>query len=186
MGDLPFSAQLLEHAHSQDPDNIEIAQAVQNLKREEALNGAQREKWSFSRKYVLKPFSRFNIYMAVAFLTQERRMPEPFLKIGAKCLDWALEINPDSVEFTLAGWYHTIWIRPKTRHAGTQGAARDPIMPKSARAYLFLAKASIPDEACLRLSVHRLYPGFSTAANMEALRAEILKETRHPHFRKTQ
>ncbi|MFZ2447665.1 MAG: tetratricopeptide repeat protein [Syntrophobacteraceae bacterium] len=182
IGDLPFAAQLMEQAYAHDPDNIEITQAVQNLKREEALNDAQKEKGSFSKKYVLRPYSRFNICMAVAFLAQERRMPGPFLKIGEKCLDWALEIDPDSADaLLLAGWY--AYNGEKADQAvvlARKALARDP---DNAKIWLglsfFLAKAAHGDEALAALDkVIELYPGFSRRQVLEALRAEIMKGER--------
>ncbi len=80
LGDSSLSNQLLEQASAQNPDDIQVVQAIQKVKKEQAQNDMQRKKWDFSGKYVRRPFSRFNALMAVAFLVQERRMSKPFPK----------------------------------------------------------------------------------------------------------
>ena len=106
IGDLAYARQFLAQEYAKDPDNIEIAKVLQEWEKEDALNLAQARNWNFSKKYVHQPFSRFNICMGIAFFIQERQMPEAFMKVGQKCMNWALELGPDSSDaLLLAGWY---------------------------------------------------------------------------------
>ena len=105
-GDFSFSKQLLEQEYAQNPDNVEVAKAFEESREEDARNLAQAGNWDFSEKYVFRPFSRFNVCMGIAFLVQDREMPAVFMKAGRKCIDRALQLEPESTDaLLLAGWY---------------------------------------------------------------------------------
>lgn len=165
-GDNSYAGELLEREYARNPDDTQLAGAVRKFREEAAQNMAQKQRWNFAQKYVNKPFSRFNICMAVAFLVQERQgMPDLLLRIGAKCKDWALEMRPDSPDaLLLAGWY--AYNGDRSEEAVSLARKSLEYDPQSAKNWLglgfFLAKAGQPLEAADAFTrVIELYPGYS-------------------------
>jgi len=179
-GDLAYSRQLLEEEYARSPDNFEVAKEIEDSLKEDALNLAQSQLWDFSKKYVQRPFSRFNFCMAVAFLIQERQMPETFMKMGRQCMNWALQLDPDSSDaLLLAGWY--AFNDDKTDDAlafARKALERDPDNAKIWVALgLFLPKAGLADEAIAAIQkVVELYPGYPKRHILEAFSAELQKQ----------
>lgn len=164
-GDLAYSKKLIEDEFVRNPGDMEVAKAIQELRKEEALNRVQKDRWNFANQYVKRPFSKFNVCMAVAFLAQERQLKGLFHQIGEKCLNAALEIDPKSPDaLLLKGWY---------AYAGENAgeavrAAREAISvdPENAKVWLglgfFLLKAGSQHEAAAAFNkVIELYPGYS-------------------------
>jgi protein O-mannosyl-transferase len=179
-GDFAFSKQLIEQEYAQNPDNIEVAKVIEESHKEDALNLVQSRNWDFSKKYVHRPFSRFNFCMAVAFLVQERQMPEAFMKIGRKFMNWALQLDPNSPDaLLLSGWY--AFNDDKTEEAialERKALERDPDNAKIWVALgVFLPKAGQANEALAALAkVVELYPGYPKRQILEGVCDELRKE----------
>jgi hypothetical protein len=105
-GEEQYAREIIEREYAKTPGDPHLQTAIEDLRKEDAQNSAQKEKWKSFQKYVRNPFSRFNFDMAVAFLVQEKHLPKFFQDIGERRLDAALEISPDSRDaWLLKGWY---------------------------------------------------------------------------------
>lgn len=179
MGDLVYSRQLLEREAVRNPENIEIAWIIKEFREQDALNSVQKSKWNFEQKYVSRPFSRFNFCMAAAYLTQERQMQGFFRRIGERCLDVALKIEPNSPDaLLLKGWYYYEADYPAEAVMVTQKAVE--IDPQHAKAWMglgfFQAKAGSLSEAVLAFKkTLELYPGCSRRYVIEDMCAQLEK-----------
>lgn len=128
------------------------------------LNGLQASKWSFVKKYVRNPSSRFNACMAIAYLVREHKLPGPFSTLGEKCLDYALALHPDSSDaHLLKGWYH--FERNQVSDALMAAHRAIELDPDYAKAWMglgfFLTKGPQPTEAVSAFSrALQLYPGY--------------------------
>ncbi len=162
-GDRQTARRLLTQAVEEDPADQRASALLHTYEREDGLNRIQDEKKDFTNKYVLRPFSRFHACMAVAFLTEKRRLPSFFAGIGEAALEYALRLQPDSADARLLkAWY--LYSANKTDKAIAQAQEALAVDPDYARAWLglgfFYAKAGRRDEAldafrkCLEL-----YPG---------------------------
>lgn len=90
-----------EHLQNQDTEDF-----LASLIKEIESNRRQQARWSFDQKYVQKPFSMFNICMAVAYLVRKNKLSEPFARMGEFCLSKAQELNPRNPDtYLLRGWY---------------------------------------------------------------------------------
>ncbi len=165
IGDLEYSKQLIESEHARDPGNIEVASAVDEMKREEPLNRVQKAKWNFAKNYISHPFSKFNFLMSVALIVQEKQLTGLLHQIGKKCLNAALEIDPKSTDaILLKGWY--AYMEENAGEAVKAAKEAISIDPEHAKSWLglgfFLMKAGSPNEAAIAFNkVLELYPGYS-------------------------
>jgi tetratricopeptide (TPR) repeat protein len=180
-GDFTFSKQLLEQEYAQNPENIEVVKVVEESRKEDALNLEQGRNWDFAKKYVYRPFSRFNICMGIAFLVQDReKMPEIFMKAGRKCIDGALQLEPNSTDAKLlAGWY--AFQEGKTEEAVALARAALKQEPDNAKIWValgvFLPQVGQVHEALAAFDkVVELYPGYPKRQVLEAVRAQLEKE----------
>ncbi len=179
MGDFVYSRQLLEQEASRNPENVEVAKIVKELREQDALNAAQKSKWNFEQKYVSRPFSRFNFCMAAAYLAQERQMQGFFRRMGERCLDAALEIEPNSPDaLLLKGWYYYEADYPVEAVMVTQKAVE--IDPENAKAWMglgfFQAKAgSLPEAILAFKKTLELYPGCSRRIVIENMCTQLEK-----------
>ena len=170
-GEEQYAREIIEREYAKDPGDPHLRAAFEDLKKEDAQNRAQKEKWNSFQKYVRNPFSRFNFDMAVAYLVQEKHLPKFFQDLGERRLDAALEISPDSRDARLLkGWY--FYNRDDAEHAVE--AARKALEgdPENSNAWLalgfFLAKAGDTDGAVAAFEkVIELYPGYSRRALVE-------------------
>jgi protein O-mannosyl-transferase len=141
---------LLEFSLEESPTNLETQQILGGLARDDALSKLQQQKGSFMQKYVEQPFSRFNLYLAGAYLVRAKKLPAPFAKLGEALLDDALKIQPDSADaHLLKAWYH--YQRDESSPAVARAKRALELDPDYAKAWLglgfFLAKANQPEEA---------------------------------------
>ncbi|MHC1729163.1 MAG: hypothetical protein AB9866_24730 [Syntrophobacteraceae bacterium] len=179
IGDRVYSRQLLEQEASRNPENMEVAKVVRELREQDVLNSAQKARWNFDQKYVSHPFSKFDFCMAVAFLAQERQMSGFFREIGERCLDVALEIEPNSPDaLLLKGWYFYEADKAAEAVVVTQKALNAD--PQNAKAWLglgfFQAKAGSAAEAVLAFKkTLELYPGYSRRNVIEDMCAQLEK-----------
>ena len=175
-----YAEEIIRREYLKDPDNPHLRAAYENLKKEEAQNLVQKEKWNSFQKYVQNPFSRFNFDMAVAFLVQEKQLPKFFQDFGERRLDAALEISPYSSEARLLkGWY--FYNRDDAAHAVE--AAREVLGgdPENSNAWLalgfFLARAGDKDQAVTAFEkVIELYPGYPKRSTVEELCRQLRQE----------
>jgi tetratricopeptide (TPR) repeat protein len=146
--------------HSGDEKSSSLLSA---LIEEERLDAIQQSKREFTSKYVHRPFSRFNVCMAVAFLIQKKHLPSPFIKIGVVFLDHAVKLRVDSADaHLLKGWYH--YERSEYQEAVAAAKRALELDPAYARAWLglgfFMAKANQPADAVVAFQkALELYPG---------------------------
>jgi protein O-mannosyl-transferase len=160
----------------QDPTTRTLWQAAIN---EEEQNFAQAHNWSFSQKYVMRPFSTFNACMAMAYLVRENNLPAPFMKMGENFVDYALKIQPRSADaLLLKGWYH--YEKDETIEAVTRAKSAIYLEPDNAKAWLglgfFLAKANHPKEAITAFQkTLELYPGYPQRVAILDISANLLR-----------
>ncbi|MHC1741771.1 MAG: tetratricopeptide repeat protein [Syntrophobacteraceae bacterium] len=127
-------------------------------------NSVQASKWSFEKKYVHNPFSRFNASMAIAYLIRERRLSSVFNTIGEAFLDYALSLQPSSSDaHLLKGWYY--FERNQVAEALAAANRAIELEPDNAKAWMglgfFLTKGTRPAEAVPAFSkALELYPGY--------------------------
>ncbi|MFZ0932620.1 MAG: tetratricopeptide repeat protein [Syntrophobacteraceae bacterium] len=172
-GEEQYAHEIIEREYAKDPGEPNIKEAFENLKKEDALNLAQKGKFNFFQKYLQSPFSRFNFDMAVAYLVQEKQLPRFFQDLGERRLDAALEISPDSRDaLLLKGW--CLYNRDDADHA--VGAVRKVLDgdPENSNAWLalgfFLARAGDADGAVAAFEkVIDLYPGYPKRVIVEEL-----------------
>ncbi len=163
MGDRNSAKRVLLEAVDEEHDN-ESKAVLEAMAQEGDLNRIQESKRSFWANYVLHPFSRFNVCMAVAYLAWERPLPPSLMKVGESFLDYAAKLQPESADVhLLKGWYY---YQRKDAHEAV-AEARQALMldPEYARAWLglgfFLAEANNPQEAINAFQkVLELYPGY--------------------------
>ncbi len=171
-GDVQYAGELLEREYARNPEDTQLAATVQKLKDEAARNLEQKRRWNFAREYVRKPYSGFNICMAIAYMVQERQgIPDYLLRLGEKCKDWALAMRPESPDvLLLAGWY--AFNADRSEEAVSLARKALEYDPQSAKVWLgmgfFLAKAGRPfDAADAFTRVIELYPGYSRREALE-------------------
>jgi tetratricopeptide (TPR) repeat protein len=127
-------------------------------------NSIQASKWSFEKKYLHDPFSRFNASMAIAYLIREQRLQSVFNKIGEACLDYALSLQPSSSDaHLLKAWYY--FERNQVAEALAAANRAIELEPDYAKAWMglgfFLTKGPRPVEAVPAFSkALELYPGY--------------------------
>jgi protein O-mannosyl-transferase len=146
----PEANALLQESLAENPRDTSARQLLERMDRDEQRSLAQRERWSFSQKYVRHPYSRFNLFMAVAFLARTTSLPPFVVQYAEHLLDRALMLQPDSADaILLKGWYH--FQRSEMEQAIARAREAVKLEPDSARAWLgmgfFLAKAGQNKEA---------------------------------------
>lgn len=179
IGEFAYARQLLEREYARDPENTLVSAEVQRIRKEEDVTRVQKEKWNFDQKYVRHPFSKFNFCMAIAFIAEEKNLPRFFHHIGEKCLNIALDINPNSADaLLLKGWY--LYSAENGREAVALARKALEHDPENAKAWLglgfFLIKAGSPQEAITAFGrVMEIYPAYSNRATIEAMIAQLRK-----------
>jgi protein O-mannosyl-transferase len=174
-----FAKELLEASLARNAEEPESLKILAVMKQEDELNRIQRSNWNFSKKYVRRPFSRFNLCMATAFLVREKQLPGFFTSIGENCLDYALKLRSDSADaHLLKAWYH--FAKDESNEAVVEAKRSLELDPNSAKAWLglgfFTAKASQPEEAIAAFQkTLQLYPGYSHKASISRLIASLQK-----------
>jgi len=175
--DRETARKLLVQATEDHPDDVRSAALLSQYRREDELNRIQEEKKDFNSKYVRWPLDRFRACMAVAFLTEKKKLPSYFAGIGEAALDYALRLQPDSADaHLLKAWF--CFNQDKTEEAIGRAQKALALDPDYARAWLglgfFLAKADRTDEAlhafqkCLDL-----YPGNPDRVAISTIAAEL-------------
>jgi len=176
-GEEQYAREIIEREYAKDPDDPHLRAALENLRKEDVQNSAQKEKWNSFQKYVRNPFSSFNFDMAVAYLVQERQLPKFFQDFGERRLDAALEISPDSRDARLLkGWY--FYNREDADHAVE--AARKVLEgdPENSNTWLalgfFLARAGDAEGAVSAFEkVIELYPGYPKRSIVEQICTQL-------------
>ena len=155
----------LKMAASVDEHHAKICQRMlEDMQDERVQNIVQKSKWSFEKKYVERPFSRFNICMAVAYLVRDHKLPSCFAKLGELSLDYALKLDPDSSDaHLLKGWYY--FEKDQIDEALLAAHKALALDPDYAKAWMglgfFLAQRSDPGEAVSAFTkALDLYPGY--------------------------
>ena len=177
IGDFQYSRELLEDEFARNPDEPLVAKAVSDLRREDMINTAQKERWNIDKKYIRHPFSKFNFCMATALLVQEKQLHGAFQNIGERCLNKALEIEPNSPDaLLLKGWYAYNKDDAQTAVAAARSAIKND--PDNAKAWLglgfFLLKAGEQNEALSAFNkVIEIYPGYSKRATIAGICKQI-------------
>ena len=163
-GEEQYAREIIEREFAKDPGDPHLRAAFEDVRKEEAQNSAQKEKWNTFRKYVQNPFSRFNFDMAVAYLVQVKRLPKFFQDLGERRLDAALEISPGSRDARLLkGWY--FYNRDDAEHAVQAAQRAMEGDPENSNTWLalgfFLARAGNSEGALEAFEkVIELYPGY--------------------------
>jgi len=179
LGETAYARQLIEQEYSRNPENTLISAEIQRIKKEDNLNIKQKEKWNFEQKYVYQPFSKFNFFMSIAFLVEERNLSGFFRGIGERCLNIALEIDPNSADaLLLKGWY--LYSAENAQEAVLAARKALEFDPENAKAWLglgfFLIKAGSPHDAIVAFDrVLELYPAYSNRSTIETLSAQLRK-----------
>jgi tetratricopeptide (TPR) repeat protein len=177
LGDEGYAREIIEREYMKNPNDPHVLSAFENIRKMDAQNIAQKEKWNSFQKYVRDPFSRFNFDMAVAYLVQEKQLPEFFRKIGERRLDEALEISPGSRDARLLkGWY--LYNTGDADHAVETARKALDGDPENSNTWLalgfFLAKAGDNDGAVAAFEkVIELYPGYSKRSIVEQICSQL-------------
>lgn len=105
-GAYPEAMNLLQVTLDKLPQDQVAATIMSDLEERIEANRKQAENWSYEKKYVRKPFSAFNLSMAIAYLVRKNRLPEPLVTIGDLCLNWSGRLVHDNPDVhLLKGWY---------------------------------------------------------------------------------
>jgi protein O-mannosyl-transferase len=153
---------LLQESVAENPQNQTTQQMLENMNRGEVRSQLEKERWSFWRKYVLHPYSRFNLCMTAAYLARTTELPLTLVQLAERLLDHALQLHPDSADANLLkGWYH--FQRDENEQAIEFARKTLELEPESARAWLglgfFLAKAGNNSDAIAAFhNVLAIYP----------------------------
>ncbi len=168
---------LLTQAAADHPDDLRSAELLSQYRREDEMNRIQEEKKDFTSKYLRWPSDRFRACMAIAFLTEKKKLPSFFAGIGEAALDYALRLRPDSADaHLLKAWF--CYNQDKSEEAIGRAQKALALDRDYARAWLglgfFLAKAGRTEEAldafqkCLDL-----YPGNPDRVAITTIAAEL-------------
>ena len=172
-----YAREIIEREYAKNPDEPHLKAEIENLRKEDAQNSAQKGKWNSFQKYVRNPFSRFNFDMAVAYLVQEKQLPKFFQEFGERRLDAALEISPGSRDARLLkGWY--FFNRDDADHAVEEVRKVLEGDNENSNAWLalgfFLARAGDSDGAVAAFEkVIELYPGYPKRFVVEQLCGQL-------------
>jgi protein O-mannosyl-transferase len=155
----------LREAASIDANHAVVCkELLTSLEAQRQMNRLQQSKWSFVKKYVHSPVSRFNACMAISYLVREHKLPSCFRTVGEICLDYALRLEPESCDaHLLKGWYY--FERNQVNEALLAANKALQIDPNYAKAWMglgfFLTKGPHPGEAVSAFSkALELYPGY--------------------------
>jgi tetratricopeptide (TPR) repeat protein len=164
---------LLQESVAENPQDQTTHQMLENMTRGKDRSQLEKERWSFWRKYVLHPYSRFNLCMTAAYLARTTELPHTLVQLAEGLLDYALQLNPDSADANLLkGWYH--FQRDENAQAIELARKTLELEPESARAWLglgfFLAKAGNNSEAIAAfhkvLEIYPLCPARAAVSDM--------------------
>lgn len=155
----------LREAAAVDAYHAEVCnELLSTLEAVRQKNNLQQSKWSFVKKYVHNPNTRFNACMAISYMVREHNLPSFFRTVGEICLDYALRLDPDSCDaHLLKGWYY--FERDQVSEALLAANKAVQIDPDYAKAWMglgiFLTKGPRPNEAVSAFSkALELYPGY--------------------------
>ncbi len=163
-GDRQTAQDLLSRAVSENENDHDSAQLLARLNMEDRLNRIQEEKKDFTEKYVLHPYSPFNVCMAGAFLAQKHPVHNILPAIGNSLLELALYLKPDSADaHLLKAWYH--YSKGESSEAINEAKRSLELDPEYSKAWLglgfFLVKANRPQEAIMAFEkTLELYPHY--------------------------
>jgi protein O-mannosyl-transferase len=105
-GEREEARRLLKVSLEDNPDDLETVRLLKEIEKEDELNNTQMAKENMKEKYLSFPSSRFNACMAMAYLLRRDNLPSPLRGLGEKCLDHALEIQPEVADaHLLKAWY---------------------------------------------------------------------------------
>lgn len=171
---------LLMAASLENSSDLETQSLIESLEIDAAQNEGQSYKTNFIEKYVKNPFSRFEATMALAYLIRECQLASPFLEIGERLANYALNLQPDAADaHLLKGWYHfekgeTVWAVECARQALQ-------LDPQNAKAFLglgfFLLRANQLLEGIAAFQkVLELYPGYPQKEVLRNLMSQVQQE----------
>ena len=176
-GEGEHARRIIAREHAKHPDDPLVKAAMAKLQEEDAKNLEQKKKWNSLQKYVLRPYSRFNFDMAVAYLVQSYHLPKLLRHIGKNCLDAALTDCPASRDAQLleAWWLYNENDAVRAAQNARKLLARDPNNSKVWLALgFFLAKEGDNTEAVAAFrKVIELYPGYSQRTIVEGLCSQL-------------
>ena len=134
---------------------------MEGLKREDALNRAQIAKENMKKTYLSSPFSRFNAFMAVAYLGRNDSTPPRFRSLGEKFLA-CIAINPTVPDaHLLKAWYLRDRGETEQAVASAQRALLDPEYAKawSGLGFFLMESNQFAEAAGAFNKTLELYPG---------------------------
>lgn len=174
---IPQALDLMQKTLQERPRDRATLALLTQLTQERESNRRQGERWSFEQKYVRKPVSLFNIYMAAAYWVRKNKLPEPLMRVGEFCLTKARELRPaDPDVYLLQGWYRY----EKGLYGEAAGQAEHAIQldPDYAKAWLglgfFLKEQGDRQGAAGAFEkTLDLYPGYPERAAIRSLIAAL-------------
>jgi tetratricopeptide (TPR) repeat protein len=185
LGDPETALRLYESGLTEDPRHEESLKTVQRLMEEGKLNARQVQSWSFEKKYVYEPFTRFNMAMAVAYLVKERHL-DLFWEAGEVAIDYALALHPESADaHLLKAWY--FFEKNKSAEAISEAGRALALDPEYAKSWLglgfFLSRTEDSAGAAQAFrKVLELYPAYpnrfalmDVISELEGKKAEALQ-----------
>jgi protein O-mannosyl-transferase len=176
----PEAKALLTDSLAENPQDALTRRLLEQLDRDEEKSRSQQERWSFWRKYVRQPYSRFNLCMAAAFLARTTALPAILVQYAEQLLDYALTLEPNSADaILLKGWYH--YQKDETEQAIASAHRAIALESDSARAWLgmgfFLIKAGLNQEALAAFrQTLELYPRCPERLAISDLMSELYRD----------
>jgi len=164
------ASRLLQQTLTDQPGDEVTAVLLNKLQMDMESNQEQGHRWSFDNKYVRKPFSPFNISMAIAYLIRKDKLSGPFMKVGDFFLTAAQKLNPGHPDvYLLKGWYE--YERGLYREASANAGKAIELDPEYAKAWIglgfFSIKANRPGVAVSAFErTLQLYPGYPKKAEL--------------------
>ena len=171
------ASRLLEQILADQPDDEVTAVLLNKLQMDMESNRDQGQQWSFDNKYVRKPFSPFNISMAIAYLIRKYNAREPVMQLGDLSLTWAEWMKPDHPDVhLLKGWYS--YERGNYQEAAEEANRAIKLDPEYAKAWLglgfFLSKTDDKKGAIRAFEkTLELYPGYREKRTIHELIAQL-------------
>jgi tetratricopeptide (TPR) repeat protein len=177
VGKRTAAVKVLEQELLENPDHDQTLRTLQALQLEDSRNREQAAKGDFINDYLRRPFSRFNMTIALAYLVRKHNMPAPFSLVGLAWINEAVAMRPNIPEaHLLRAWYY-YWMG-QIGQALTSANEALELDPEYAKAWLargfFLAGSNAGEQALSALNkCLELYPGNPQRKNIIALITEL-------------
>lgn len=171
---------LLVAASLEKSNHLETQYLIESLEKVAAQNYVQSYKTNFIEKYVKNPFSRFEATMALAYLIRESQLSSPFLEIGERLTNYALNLQPYAADsHLLRGWYH--FEKGEVIQAIECARRALQLDAQHAKVFLslgfFLLGANDPLEGVAAFQkALELYPGYPQREVLRSLISEVQQE----------